>query len=332
MRHKLEIGIPVIGLVVAALISGSLAAGQNAAPPSSQGSGSAVSKDAKAAAAQNAAPPSLLEQLQKRYKFVQMGSDSSGPKVIDPGTLLDVQKGGVLGVPGTNSVNACAATYQNGTLHPPGKGCTMLRGKGLPESLKHCPVAAICGKVTSLADVDTSQTQYFNVGDKVYPSNISVDVTHEKISFFVVACDTCNKTNPPTAYKAEVDFHFARGYLESPDVSKVKDTIAEVFSIDNSGDAQQSQGAQAPPDQQAQRAPAQVQEPAPAQTTPQAPTGPTLTNDDILQQVNAKLADSLIIAQIKKSACAFDTSTDGLVKLKQAGVSDAVLQAMVEKQ
>jgi hypothetical protein len=46
--------------------------------------------------------------------------------------------------------------------------------------------------------------------------------------------------------------------------------------------------------------------------------------------VQAKLGDSLIIAKIKSSASGFDTSTDGLVKLKQADVSDAVLQAMVE--
>ena len=248
---------------------------------------------------QDAAPPSLREQLQAQYKLVKMGSDSSGPKVIDPGTLLDVQKGGVLGVPGTNSVNACAATYQNGTLHPPGKGCTMLRGKGLPEGLKHCPVAAICGKVTSLADVDTSQTKYFNVGDKVYPSNISVDVAHEKISFFLVACDTCNKTDPPTAYKAEVDFQFAKGYLESPDVSKIEDTIGEVFTIDNSSNAPQAQAAPAGQDQQsqAQQAPAPPAAPAAAAAEP-----PSIQLGETPEQVLAALGqpDSKVDAGSKK--------------------------------
>ena len=84
------------------------------------------------------------------------------------------------------------------------------------------------------ANTNTSDTRYFNVGEKVYPSNIAVDLKKEKISFGVVACDTCNQTNPPTYYKSEVDFQFAKGYLETADVSKVEDTIGEVFAIDTS--------------------------------------------------------------------------------------------------
>jgi hypothetical protein len=55
-----------------------------------------------------------------------------------------------------------------------------------------------------------------------------------------------------------------------------------------------------------------------------------VTNEDILRMIEAKLPDSVIITKIKNSACKFDTNTTGLIKLKQAGVSDAVIQAMVE--
>lgn len=55
-----------------------------------------------------------------------------------------------------------------------------------------------------------------------------------------------------------------------------------------------------------------------------------LTNADILRMVEAKLPDSVILAKVRNSKCKFDTSTDGLIKLKQAGVSDAVIQAMAE--
>jgi hypothetical protein len=317
MRHKLEIGIPVIGLVVAAMISGSLAAGQNAAPPS------------------------LLEQLQAQYKFVKMGNDSTGPVVLEAGTVLGIQKGGILGVP-SGSPKSCPSKYENGNLKPPSGWCTEARKQGIKHGLSalapHLPGAA--ANAANGVNTDTSSTRYFKSGEKVYPSNIAVDATKGTISFGVVACDTCNKTDPPTYYNAVVIFQFAPGYLETADVSKVEDTIAEVFSIDNSSDAQQSQGAQGGQDQQVQQAQSQgqAQAPAPAQVAspvppaPQAPAGPTLTNDDIVTQVKNKLADSLIITQIKKSACAFDTSTGGLVKLKQAGVSDAVMQAMVEKQ
>jgi hypothetical protein len=44
----------------------------------------------------------------------------------------------------------------------------------------------------------------------------------------------------------------------------------------------------------------------------------------------AKLADPIIVAKIRASTCNFDTSTDALLKLKAAGISDAVIEAMVE--
>jgi hypothetical protein len=61
-----------------------------------------------------------------------------------------------------------------------------------------------------------------------------------------------------------------------------------------------------------------------------AAPGQGLTNEDIIKLVQVKLPDSRIIAKIKSSACAFDTSADGLDRLKQAGVSDAIVLAMLE--
>jgi hypothetical protein len=54
----------------------------------------------------------------------------------------------------------------------------------------------------------------------------------------------------------------------------------------------------------------------------------SLTNDDVVRMVQAKLGDSVIISEIKHSTCNFDTSPGALIKLKQAGVSDRVLEAM----
>ena len=42
---------------------------------------------------------SLQEQLAAQYKYVKLGSDTSGYSVVEEGTLLALQKGGVLGVP-----------------------------------------------------------------------------------------------------------------------------------------------------------------------------------------------------------------------------------------
>jgi len=65
--------------------------------------------------------------------------------------------------------------------------------------------------------------------------------------------------------------------------------------------------------------------------SPVQPSGETpLTNDDVIKMVQAKLGDAVIVAKIRSSASQFDTSTDGLIKLKHSGVSDAVLRAIAE--
>ena len=66
-----------------------------------------------------------------------------------------------------------------------------------------------------------------------------------------------------------------------------------------------------------------------AQGAPQA-TPTALTNEDVIKMVQAKLGEAVILAKIRSSPCKFDTSTDALIKLKGAGVSDAILQAMTE--
>lgn len=53
-----------------------------------------------------------------------------------------------------------------------------------------------------------------------------------------------------------------------------------------------------------------------------------LTNKDVLDMVNAKLSDSIIIDEIHKSPCKFSTAPDDLIALKKAGVSDVVIEAM----
>jgi hypothetical protein len=58
--------------------------------------------------------------------------------------------------------------------------------------------------------------------------------------------------------------------------------------------------------------------------------GEVLTNAMVIKMVQANLGDSLVIAKIKNSPCQFDTSVEALLALKQSGVSEAVIQAMVE--
>lgn len=54
-----------------------------------------------------------------------------------------------------------------------------------------------------------------------------------------------------------------------------------------------------------------------------------LTNDDVVKLVKGGLPESVIIQKIRASERKFDTSADGLIQLKGAGVPDKVIEAMV---
>jgi len=61
-----------------------------------------------------------------------------------------------------------------------------------------------------------------------------------------------------------------------------------------------------------------------------ARAAPPLTNDDVIRMLQAKTPDAVVVAKIRSSPGQFDTSTDAVPKLKQAGASDTVLRAMAE--
>jgi hypothetical protein len=56
----------------------------------------------------------------------------------------------------------------------------------------------------------------------------------------------------------------------------------------------------------------------------------TMTNDEVISLTKAGLAGSVIIGKIRTSKTSFDMSTDALIKLKQNGVGDDVVTAMLE--
>ncbi len=55
-----------------------------------------------------------------------------------------------------------------------------------------------------------------------------------------------------------------------------------------------------------------------------------MTNDEVISLTRAGLAGSIIIGKIRSTKTNFDMSTDALIKLKQAGVGDDVVGAMLE--
>ncbi len=215
MRHRLCVGIIALAMIL----------------PAALAPGQAVS---------------LQEQLVAQYQVAKVKADSSGYGIVDPGTLLTIQKSGVLAVP-WKAMALCPAKYQDNAFHP---------------SIGFC--------AGMLKDV----SRYFQKGEKVYPTKIDVNLNKAKVSFTVVACDACSGTNPATSMKGEVVFQFAKGYLEKAGVGDVEDAIGKVFLIaeDNQqNDNQQSQG----------NGPGQQQEPQPQQQSEPATVQLGMTTDQV---------------------------------------------------
>jgi hypothetical protein len=195
----------------------------------------------------SAQAPTLQEQLAAQYKLVKMGSDTSGYSVVDAGTLLEIKKGGILGVPyGDNNVPNCK--YENGAV------------KG-PNSM------ALMGRKSIMGKFGKEQTTHlFPSGDKVYPTKIDVNAAKDQVTMGIVACDTCNKTDPPTYNKAVIVFEFPKGSLANASAGSVEDTIGQLLAISTdsgSGNDQQGQaGQQGGGDQGGQQPAAQDQQQA----------------------------------------------------------------------
>jgi hypothetical protein len=206
----------------------------------------------------SAQAPTLDEQLAAQYKLAKIGSDTSGYSVTEKGTLLAIQKGGILGVPYSDK-STLTTKYEGGVVHSP---------SGL----------LVAGKKSLMGRFSATQSQgqtthLFAVGDKVYPMKIEVNVSKDVVTVMVVACDTCNKTDPPTYNKANVAFQFPKGSLAAANAAAVEDTIGQLLTVSNDdqqaggdqgaqqqgGDQQQGGG-----DQAAQPQQPTAQDPAPA--------------------------------------------------------------------
>jgi hypothetical protein len=175
--------------------------------------------------------PTLQEQLAAQYKVAKMGSDTSGYSVIEEGTLLAIQKGGVVGVPYSDKT-VLNNKYENGTVHGPNAAMTEARKR----LFGHFSQTSSEGQTTKL----------FKKGDKVYPTKIDVKLDKDLVVMGIVSCDTCNNVDPPTWNKANIEFAFPKGALAKASAGDVEDTIGQLLAIsdDQQGGDQQQDGQQ----------------------------------------------------------------------------------------
>ncbi len=154
----------------------------------------------------------LEDDLQKTYKLAKIGSDTDGYSVVEEGTVLALLKGGILAVPYSDN-SEFKTKYQDGQIKTP---------HGL----------AVAGRKAIMGSFGKDQTTHlFAKGDKVYPTKIDVNMKKDSVTVSIVACDKCNKTDPPTYNKAEVVFVFPKGSLANATAPSVEKVIAQVFTV-----------------------------------------------------------------------------------------------------
>jgi hypothetical protein len=179
----------------------------------------------------------LKDQLDAQYKLAKIGYNSGQVTIAEPGTVLVIQKGGILGCPPGNPVLA-PATFKDGSLNPPGR-----------------IASALCGK-------DSHQLPS---GEKVYVTKIEVNPKKDKVTLRIIECDSCNGAAQPSSYKADVIFEFPKGSLANPNVTDIEDTIAKVFATDTTAPEAQPPQAGDQPGQPPTAQPAPATPPVPAQ-------------------------------------------------------------------
>jgi hypothetical protein len=178
---------------------------------------------------------SLQEQLAAQYQMVKIGANTSGYSVVAEGTLLAVQKGGILAVPYSDSTDF-KTKYQNGQIHTPSafshEGNSLMRKFGKPQ-----------------------ETHLFAKGDKVYPTKIDVNLNNDSVTLGIVACNPSVETGSQACNKAEVVFQFPKGALARTAAGAVEDVIGQVFAISNGDSNADQEGSPAghQPDQALQR-------------------------------------------------------------------------------
>src|ERR1700682_5152070 len=155
----------------------------------------------------------LEDRLKTQYTLVKMVWNSGAPALVEEGTVLVIKKDGILSV--SYSDQPVTTKYQDGTVRSPSASTMGARG--------------------NMGRVGKQQTaRLFQVGEKVYPSRIAVNLPKDQLIISVVACDACNNVSPTTFYKADVVFQFPKGTLATTSLSQVEDTIAELLNIDDS--------------------------------------------------------------------------------------------------
>ena len=157
---------------------------------------------AEAVKAQVPSNPALEARLNEKFKGSPKGPD--GNLVIEEGSLLEIRKNGILGIP-FGPTGIPQSTYkQDGQMHPPGPLQRTLAGQQV-----YTPLQA---------------------GERVYLVRMEVNLKGNSITFIIFKCDQCAGPSP-SGLRAAVAFQFPKGYLATADPAQVEEFIGQAFSL-----------------------------------------------------------------------------------------------------
>ncbi len=150
--------------------------------------------------------PNVEQQLRNQYQLTRVGANGV---VVQAGSVLVVQQDNIKANPAAN----------------------LLYWSNLYKKDGHVKQPAIMIKSGS-SGVNKSSIRFFQVGEKVYITNI--EFKPAAVVFSLQSCGACNPaaTDPnDVPYRAELSFQFQKGFLDSPNFEDIKATIGQVFGI-----------------------------------------------------------------------------------------------------
>src|ERR1017187_5509007 len=150
---------------------------------------------------------SIEQQLQSQYPPTKLAGDKL--QIAQPGSVLLVQVNGMFASP-LNEF-AFANTYKDGRIK-----------RSVASTLIH----------------DPKLSRELQVGEKVYL--LKSEVKDSGIVFSVQSCIACDGSEVDLvqmAYRASLTFQFPKGYLETADFARIRQTIGQVFALAGGGGA-----------------------------------------------------------------------------------------------
>ena len=240
----------------------------------------------------------VKDEINSTWKQSKVGIDRL--RVTEPGTIFVLQKDGITGDLATD------ATFSRNTI---------VDGQ----------VRAPKGVVAVLQDKRTNHL--FTAGDKAYLWKVAAegdDLILYLLSYQTYSVNENGGRSTQMRYKMMLDFKLAG--LPSTDWNHLKAKIVDIIRPEN--EAKPTEAKDLSLNQNAPESKTVIISQSAA--APVQASQKQTSIDDVIEMGEAGLTESLIITTLRKEGQTFNLRAADMVRLKQAGISDAVIQTMID--